>query len=167
MLGLLMLLESSVIALFIVLLARNSPLRLVLLLGLGALLLGLIFGLLLAPLWTKHRLSDTHFHLRYGLDRLSIPRAALAAVWPVHQRLNLLEPIRAQNDTGKRRITAAFSERGQVLLLLKEPQTMCINGTSGLVEQILINVDRRDDFLAAAAAFGRFSSRSASSDSEH
>src|SRR5690242_16479943 len=43
---------------------------------------------LLAPLWTKHRLSETHLHLHYGLDfKQSIPRESIVAVERTRERV--------------------------------------------------------------------------------
>jgi ABC-type multidrug transport system ATPase subunit len=145
----LILLESGVLALLIGALVPNGLLRLALLGALAGLVLYLIFGVLLAPFWTRHRLTATHLELRYGRDTISLPRAAIVAAQPAHERLHILQPLRAQHEPHKQRIVAAFSEHGQVLLTLDRPYTLRVNRTEKPVDRILINLDHRDAFLAA------------------
>lgn len=49
----------------------------------------------------------------------------------------------------KRHIHAAFSEQGQLLLYLKQPMLLKVRDTVQPTESILINVDQREELLAA------------------
>lgn len=102
---------------------------------------------LLAPLWTKHRLKETSLQLHYGLEfKAEIPRNAIISVRQVRERVAL--PL-ARYEAEKGRVVAAFSEQGQVLLLLDQPYPFRVGlfGKSKLANQLLINVDQRDEFL--------------------
>src|SRR5579859_5022561 len=107
-----------------------------------------IMGKLLAPLWTKHRLSPTHLYLHYGLDfKQSIPRASIVAVERARERVVL--PM-ARYETEKQRLNIAFSEHGQLLLRLGEPYPLQMGrGKKVFAEKILLNVDQPDELLAA------------------
>jgi ABC-2 type transport system ATP-binding protein len=142
-------LESPLTVLLILVFARAPLVRLLLLGAYAGLLLFLVFGVLLSALWTKHRLTPTHLALRYGLDRIEVPRSAIVAARATHEQLDALQLLRAQLDARRHRIVAAFSEEGQVLLTLDQRRTFRVRGTTGVADQILINVDRRDAFLAA------------------
>jgi ABC-2 type transport system ATP-binding protein len=103
---------------------------------------------LLAPLWTRHRLTSTHLILRFGLDvSASIPRDTIVEARPVRERVVL--PM-ARYEQEQQRINIAFSEQGQVLLHLKSARTfrMGLRGTV-TTEIILFNVDHRDELLSA------------------
>ena len=107
-----------------------------------------IMAKLLAPLWTKHRLSPTHLQLHYGLDfKQNIPRECIAAVEQVRERVVM--PV-ARYEAEKQRLNIAFSERGQLLLRLNEPCPLQIGwGKKVFAEKILLNVDQPDELLAA------------------
>jgi ABC-2 type transport system ATP-binding protein len=161
-LGFLLLAEGSIIALIILIFAHTHLLKLILLSALAAFYLFFISGLLLAPLWTRHRLSTTHLHLHYGLAlNVAIPRSALASAQAVHERLTAFQPLSARYEAKRRRIVASFSEQGQVLLCLAHPMSIKVGRARGQVEKILINVNTRDEFLKALALPG-YSSASSS-----
>ncbi len=110
------------------------------------------FMILLAPLWTKHQLTPTQLTLHYGTKlHVAIPRMAIRAVESVHERLTMLQPMAARYDANRRRISAAFSDEGQVLLHLREPLSLKVGRIAQPTESILINVDARDEFLQAFA----------------
>jgi ABC-2 type transport system ATP-binding protein len=104
---------------------------------------------LLAPLWTKHLLNEISLQLHYGLEfRAEIPRNTIAAARQARERMAL--PL-ARYEAEKGRIVVAFSEQGQVLLVLDQPYPFRVGlfGSSKPANQLLINVDQRDEFLAA------------------
>ena len=107
-----------------------------------------IMGKLLAPLWTKHRLSETHLHLHYGLDfKQSIPRESIVAVERARERVVM--PM-ARYEAEKQRLNIAFSEKGQLLLRLGEPYPLRVGrGKKVFVEKILLNVNSPDELMAA------------------
>ncbi len=113
------------------------------------LLLASIFGRLLVPLWTQHRISAATLDLRYGLDfHASIPLSAFASAQAVQERLGPV-PV-PRYDAYKKRISIAFSERGQVLLCLDSPRTFRLGLRRACVaDQVLISLDQRDAFLTA------------------
>ncbi len=141
------LIETAVAALVVVLLAHGT-LRIVLLTVWGAILPGMAW-FLTGPLRTHHRLTPTHLSLRFGPTRLDLPRGEIAAVRPVEVPLGLVQPLRAEVEPRKHRLVAAFSEEGQLLLTLAEPRQVAAGRRSGEVTEILINVDRREELLAA------------------
>ena len=145
----LFLLEGAAWVLGIALLVPNVAVKLSLIGALVALVLYVIFGSMLRPLWTSHRLSGTHLHLVYGRDRFDVPRAALVAARPVRERLPRSYLARAETDAKRCRITAAFSDRGQVLLLLDRPYRFRRDAAAPAIDQILVNVDDREGFVAA------------------
>ena len=101
------------------------------------------------PLWTKHRLTETHLELRYGSLRLDIPREAILSVKATRERLTMFQPMKARVDTKKRQLMAAFSEDGQVLLTLNKQLAVRIGRTTSHVTRILLNADEPDRLLAA------------------
>lgn len=107
-----------------------------------------IMGKLLTPLWTKHRLSETHLHLHYGLDfKQSIPRENIVAIERARERVVM--PM-ARYEAEKQRLNIAFSEHGQLLLRLSEPYPLHMSrGKKVFAEKILLNVDQPDELLAA------------------
>ena len=122
---------------------------------------GLIFALvalflnigsrLLAPLWTKHRLNEASLQLHYGLEfKAEISHNTIITARQVRERVAL--PL-ARYEAEKERIFAAFSDQGQVLLVLDQsyPFRVGLFGSSKLANQLLINVDQRDEFLADLA----------------
>ena len=144
-----LLLEGSLIALLLAVFVDTLWLRAALLVLVAALLLGLIGGLLLAPLWTKHRLTATHLHLRYGWDRIDVLRAAIIKAEPAHERLNSAQLLRAQHEPRKVRVVMALSEDGQILIHLDQPHRWCVNGQTHPVKHILFNADQPNELLAA------------------
>ncbi|HZS94286.1 MAG TPA: hypothetical protein VFA78_05780 [Chloroflexota bacterium] len=100
-----------------------------------------------APLRTRHRVGSDRLQVRYGIDRLDIPREIIAEAIPVREPLGPFDPVRAQYQPDKERISAAFSERGEVLIRLTEPRTFRLNRSGKPVTAVLINVDDRDRFL--------------------
>jgi hypothetical protein len=122
------------------------------------LLLGLMIGAhiyllvwLFAPLWTKHRLTATQLKLRYGLFlKIDLPLEKLGAAQGWHKPLKPGEVIQPRYVKTRQRIVAVFSEQNQVLLQLKEPTILRVGlFKKRLTGEILINVDRRADFLRA------------------
>jgi hypothetical protein len=142
-----MMVEGGVI---IFLVARFVPNELIKLALLSALVVLYLFigSKLLAPLLTKHKLGVADLQLHYGLDfKATVPRNTIIAAQRVRERVAL--PI-VRYEAEKQRIVAAFSEQGQVLLLLDQPYAF----RSGLfsrkfADKLLINVDQPDVFLAA------------------
>src|SRR5215813_2238227 len=114
----LLLIDGGFLCLLVFLFIHISLLRLVVP-GIATVMYLLLIAILLAPLWTKHRLSATHLRLHYGLSlNITIPRSTIIAAQAVRERLTMLEPMRARYDANKSRIVAAFSTKGQVLLQL-------------------------------------------------
>ena len=142
-----MIVEGGVFAFLIAKLIPDELINLALL-GLSVALFLLISSKLLAPLWTKHRLSIVDLQLHYGLDfRASVPREAIIAAQQVRERVAL--PV-VRYEAEKQRIVAVFSEQGQVLLRLDQPYPFRTGFFKRvLADQILINVDQRDELLAA------------------
>jgi ABC-2 type transport system ATP-binding protein len=138
--------EGGVIALLIARLIPNELIKLVLSCLLAALYL-FISSKLLAPLWTKHRLDARSLELHYGFDfKADVPRNTIIAAQQVRERVAL--PV-ARYEAEKKRLVAAFSEQGQVLLRLDQPYPFRMGFFSRtLANQILINVDQREEFLA-------------------
>ena len=154
MLAFLFLTDVGLLVLLIFLFIHSNVLKLVLL-ALVAALYFLLIGLWLLPLWTKHRLTETHLSLHYGLAlKANIPRAAIAGAQPVRERLTMLEPLAARYDAIKGRIVAASSEQGQVLLRLDKPRALKVGRSIVLADTLLINVDARNEFLAALGTPG-------------
>jgi ABC-2 type transport system ATP-binding protein len=144
--------EGGVLAALIWFFAHNEVLRLALLVPIGGLYLTLL-TFWLAPFWTTHRLSATHFSLHYGFAlRTRIPRNLIESAQPVQERLTMLEPLTVRYNAQKDRVVAAFSEHGQVLLSLEKPFPCKVGRATRLVKQILLNVDERETFLAVLAS---------------
>jgi len=141
------LIESAVAALVIVLLAHGT-LRIALLAAWGAILPWMAW-FLTRPLRTRHRLTPTHLNLRFGPTRLDLPRGEIAAARPVKVPLGLVRPLRAEVEPRRHRLVAAFAEEGQILLTLAEPRQVTAGRRSSEVSEVLINVDRREELLAA------------------
>ncbi len=139
--------ESSVVALLALVLIHLVLLKLALLLALIC-FLAFIITRLLAPLSTRHQLSNTQLSLHYGATfKAEIPRNDVIDAQAVREQLTIFQPMTAQYDAKKQRIIAAFSEQGQVLLRLNKPHTFKVNGKVALADTLLINVDKRDEFL--------------------
>jgi ABC-2 type transport system ATP-binding protein len=143
-----MIAEVGLIAFLIVKFIQNEIIKFGLIFALAALFLN-IGSKLLAPLWTRHRLTKTSLHLHYGLAfKTEITRNTIIAGRQVRERVAL--PL-VRYDAEKERIFAAFSDQGQVLLILDQsyPFRVGLFGSSKFANQLLINVDQRDEFLAA------------------
>lgn len=146
--------DVGLLVLLIFLFIHTAVLKLVLLALVAALYFSAI-GLLLLPLWTKHRLTETHLFLHYGRAlKVNIPRTAIAGARPVRERLTMLEPLAARYDTKKGRIVAASSDHGQVLLRLDRPRALKVGRSTVLADTLLINVDARDEFVVALGTPG-------------
>jgi ABC-2 type transport system ATP-binding protein len=142
-----MIAEIGLIALLIAKFVQNELIKFGLIIALVILFLN-ISSRLLAPLWTKHQLSATSLQLHYGLEfKAEIPRNTIIAARNIRERVAL--PL-AKYEAEKERIVAVFSEQGQVLLLLDQPYPFRVGlfGKSKPANQLLINVDQRDEFLA-------------------
>ncbi len=147
--GFLFLVEGSATVLLIFIFVHSNLFRFALL-GAYICLLLYIFSRLLAPLWTKHRLTATHLRLHYGSAfNASIPRDCIASVQPGRERMTMFEPSTARYDVKRQRLVACFSERGQVLLHLTQPLPFKIGRKIHITSTLLVNVDQRDLFLAA------------------
>ncbi|MFQ5594152.1 MAG: ABC transporter ATP-binding protein [Anaerolineae bacterium] len=146
----LILVEGGLLALLIALFAPAGLIRLALF---GAMigLYALFFTVMLAPLLTSHHLDASHLRLRYGFDiKADVPRAAIIAADPTHEKVTTWEVMRAQYDADRQRINAAFVEEGQVLLRLDPPRPYRVGlFGGGPTAEILINLDDRDAFLTA------------------
>lgn len=148
-LAFLFLTDVGLLVFLIFLFIHSNVLKLVLLALVAALYFSAI-GLWLLPLWTKHRLTETHLSLHYGRAfKVNIPRTAIAAAQPTRERLTMLEPLAARYDANKGRIVASSSDQGQVLLRLDKPHALKVGRSSVLADTVLINVDERLEFLAA------------------
>lgn len=127
------------------------------LLGLIASLHIFILVMLFAPLFTKHRLTDTHLLLRYSYRfKEKLPRSVLVGAEPVKETLDSPLVLKPFYHHDRQRLNLAFSTNGQVVLYLAHPVTL----RTGLlkrveVRQILLNVDRRDLFLQTLALPGK------------
>jgi hypothetical protein len=109
-----------------------------------------IFALFLFPLWTKHHLSTTHLHLRYGLMlNVHLPLDAISDVQTVHKSSSRIQPISAYYDVKQRHLVACFSDRGLLHLTLKQPHTLKIGRRQRTITNILFNVDQYDELLAS------------------
>jgi ABC-type multidrug transport system ATPase subunit len=117
--------------------------------GLAALMMGIPLRVLLAPLFTKHRLTPSELVLHYGRHKLVIPRTLIQRAAPVQETLNGTQPLSAQIDDTRGCVIACFSERGQIMLELSEPQTypLSVMADNLSVNRIIFNVDERDDLL--------------------
>jgi hypothetical protein len=126
-------------------------------------LIGLIVALFLfvlvkifSELWTHHSLTETDLKLRYGLDlATTIPRTAIAEAIPFSETARNAKK-RTIMDMGVRyeadddRLVATFSKKGQVLLILNDKQSFRFGLTRKVqTNKLLINVDAREEFLAA------------------
>ncbi len=112
-----------------------------------------IIMLLLFPLWTKHHLTATHFHLRYGLSlNVSIPRSAISNVQAIRKSSSRIQPISARYEAHSQRIVACFSDQGMVMLTLNQPLALRLGLQTRTTTHILLNVDQRDGLLNALTA---------------
>jgi len=151
-LGFILIVEGSIVILLIAFLVHPLLLKTALLVALAVLYFYLFINLL-APLWTKHQLTATQLTLHYGRQlHVTIPRTAIRTVEPVRELVTLLQPLSARYDAISKRISAVFSDEGQVVLRLCEPLSLKIGRTAQSTESILINVDARDEFLVALSA---------------
>jgi ABC-2 type transport system ATP-binding protein len=143
--------EGSAIELLIALFVPLPWLKLAIL----AMTVGLYFFmlvLLLFPLWTKHRLTDTHLHLRYGLWlNVALPRDAISNAQAAGKSSFRIQPMSARYEAKKQRVTACFSDQGMVLLTLKHPLALKLGWQMCTTTNILFNVDQRDRFLEMLA----------------
>lgn len=141
------LVESLPIAFLVPRFVPNVFLHLLIQAAHSLLLLG-FFGKLLFPLWTHHRLSATRLDLRYGLDfHARLPLDLLVAVQPVQEKVGPVPVVRY--NAVRKRLSLAFSEQGQILLCLKHPVPFRLGLRRACVaDQLLINLDQRDAFLA-------------------
>ena len=147
-LSFLFLTDIGLLLILILLFIHNDVLKFVLLGGVAS-LYGLLIAILLAPLWTAHRLTENYLYLHYGLAlNVRIPRTAIISAQPVRERLTMLEPLLVRNDAAKSRVVAALADQGQVVLHLNKPHPLKVGRSTVLTDTLLINVDARDEFLA-------------------
>lgn len=142
-------LSESSLSVFLVLRFIPWQLLQVAILALAGLFLTSMFGKLLVPLWTVHRLSSTELELHYGLDfHARIPLAQLVSAQPVKEKVGSFAV--PSYNAARERISLAFSERGQVLLRLERPLAFRLRLRADcFADQLLISLDERDAFLAA------------------
>lgn len=138
--------ETGLLTLVVFAAIHIPLLKIALLIAVISLFVFLVFTLS-RPLWTKHRLTATHFELRYGSVRLDIPREAIVSAKSVRERLNMFQPMKARVDTKRRQLMAAFSEEGQVLLTLDKLLPIRIGRETLHINRILINADAADVLL--------------------
>ena len=141
------LIETAVMALVLGLFAHGSR-RIVLLAACGA-LLPVLAWFLSGSLRTRHRLTSTHLDLRFGPARVELPLAEIVAARPVRIPLSLVQPLRAEVEPRRQRLVMALSDQGQVLLTLAQPRQIAVGRTAGEVREVLLNVDRPEELLAA------------------
>jgi hypothetical protein len=107
-----------------------------------------ILIIVLLPLWTKHRLTDTHLYLHYGLAlNVGIPRVAIRSVQAVDKISSRIQAASARYDVKRQRIVACISEHGMVLLTLNQPIILKLSLRKRTTTNILFNVDQRDELL--------------------
>jgi hypothetical protein len=105
---------------------------------------------LYAPLRTTHFLTPSHLKLRYGWTlKADISREDIATATAWKKPITKGEPIMPRYVKERERLIANFSPDGQVLLTLKNPLQLKLSIQKVKVQEILINVDNRIDFLAA------------------
>lgn len=113
---------------------------------------------LFGPLLTRHRVADGRLLLRYGVDvRATVPLALIEDGREVVEPLPVgpLTALAARFEADSGRVRMLFSDRGQLLLRLREPLPMRV-GLRGAkpVREILLNVDEPERLLAAIGASG-------------
>ncbi len=105
---------------------------------------------MLSPIWTRHSLTDTHLNLRYGFTfKVDIPLTSICSAQETRKHVSVLEPLNAYYKANEQSLIVCFSDQGTVLLTLHWPLELKINGRMLTVITILLNVDQRDDLLAA------------------
>jgi hypothetical protein len=108
---------------------------------------------LLCPLWTKHRLTSTHLSVRYSfMLHVDVPLAAISNMQAVRKTPSTIQAVSARYEAKQQRIVACFSQQGMVLLTLHRPIAVKLGLKTRTTTNILLNVDRRDEFLVALAA---------------
>jgi len=144
------LLEAGLIGTTILIVLPAGIVRLMILVILGAVLV-FAGSRLIAPLLTAHTLTDAGLRLRYGFGlntELALDMIAVAA--PTKERVDGLRATRARYDHKHRRVLAAFSDEGQVILKLGQPCLIKVGiFGGGPTDEILINLDDRDALLSA------------------
>lgn len=100
---------------------------------------------LTAPLFTQHQLDQEGLAIRYGITKWMIERDWVASVEPVHQNLSGFEPLAGSFDEENNRMLACFSEQGQVMIRLKQPQMFPLGfGRRAESDTLLINADHAE-----------------------
>ncbi|HET9109476.1 MAG TPA: hypothetical protein VFN78_01500 [Ktedonobacterales bacterium] len=144
----LLVVETGLWVLLIGALVHNGAVQLALhALMAAATLLSLVW--LLAPAFTAHHLSATDLTLRYGFFTARLPRAVIASATAQHGVSREAQPLLPRYDEKQRRLMLSFSDAGQVVLLLREPYPLRMGRRERRIESVLLNVDHRDDLLAA------------------
>ncbi|CAM2011243.1 ABC transporter ATP-binding protein [Acanthopleuribacter pedis] len=107
------------------------------------LLLGLVARALSAPLFTQHGWDGDNLAINYGPRRWLVKRDWIAAVEPVQESLSGLEPLAARYDEDEGRLTACFSESGQLLIRLKQPRSFKVGiSKHAETDTLLINTEQ-------------------------
>jgi hypothetical protein len=103
---------------------------------------------------TSHSLTPTHLRLHYGRRfKLDLPLNLLASSWKAQQKPKPGFNLKPLYDRTNRRVCIAYGEQGQVLLKLHRPYPMRLGFFKKVeAEQILFNVDQREEFFAALDA---------------
>lgn len=102
-----------------------------------------------APLFTSHRLGSQTLEIRYGLTRIVVPLAWVRSASPLEMKLDVLQPLRINHQADQSRLVAAFSAEGLVCVRLSEVHDFQVwpGRKCPFIREIVLNVDRRDDFL--------------------
>ena len=99
---------------------------------------------------TQHKLTSSELQLNYGMSlHQSIPLTAIQKMSIIHKTTSRINPTRHSYDATKQRLVVCSSKNGMLLLTLKEPQILKIGWRPQVVTNILLNLDRRDEFIAA------------------
>ena len=151
-----LLIEAALEILVISVIVPDGALKWIINLVHSGLCLWIIFFLLnsLHVLKTYHTLTPTHLKVRYGRGfKAAIPLNALSGCWFATQKIMNVQNIRASYKKDKHRLVAAFSGEGQVLLKFHQPQIFRLGLFKTVTaNEILLNFDNRDEFLAALNA---------------
>lgn len=103
---------------------------------------------MLAPLWTRHRLTGTHLQLRYALSlHVNIPLDEISDAQAMRKVVSRIQPFSASYEAKRQRIVACFSDKNLVLLTLAHPMNLKVGWRKRQTTNILLNLDQRDNFL--------------------
>ncbi|GCE05123.1 hypothetical protein [Dictyobacter aurantiacus] len=150
-LGFVLLAESAGLALLVALLIHNLWLSLAINLAHLALCV-FIMQMMLAVLFTRHRLTETDIQLNYGRGlHVRIPYSAIQDIQPARDVQAAAMPVSARYEASKKRISACFSDQGQLLARFTHPLPLKLGRKTYEISSLLFNVDQRDIFLQKVA----------------